>query len=152
LALAASCKSTAPSSFSTPEDALHELADTIGTNDDARAEKLLGADGPGLLESGDEVADMEDALRVQQFIREKIAFEEHGPDPRIALIGNEGWPFPIPLVHEDGTWHFDVEAGLEEVANRRVGRNELSTLASLHAYVDAQREYASAKRDGEPRC
>jgi hypothetical protein len=155
LALAAgfsACKSNAPASFSTPEDALRELADTIGTGDTERAQRLLGEEGPAMLQSGDEILDMEDGLRVQQFIREKIAFEEQGPDTRIALLGNDGWRFPIPLVHADGTWSFDVEAGAEEVANLRVGRNELSTLASLHAFVDAQREYASEARDGQPRC
>jgi hypothetical protein len=147
-----SCKSAAPEGFPTPEAAMHELADTIGTHDDARARRLLGADGPEMLQSGDEVADREDVQRVQQYIREKLAFEEPFPDLRIALLGNEGWPFPIPLVHEGGAWHFDVEAGLDEIANRRIGRNEISTLATLHAYVDAQREYESAAHDGEPRA
>jgi hypothetical protein len=149
---ASSCKSAEPAGFPTPEAALHELADTIGTHDNARAERLLGEGGPEMLQSGDEVADREDALRVQQYIREKIAFEEQGPDVRIALLGNEGWPFPIPLVREDGAWRFDVEAGVDEIANRRIGRNEISTLATLHAFVDAQREYASAEHDGEPRA
>jgi len=151
LGAGSSCKSTEPAGFPTPEAAMHELADTIGTHDDARARRLLGADGPEMLQSGDEVADREDAQRVQQFIREKLAFEEHFPDLRIALLGNEGWPFPIPLVREDGAWRFDVEAGIDEITNRRVGRNEISTLATLHAYVDAQREYESAAHDGEPR-
>ena len=31
---------------------------------------------------------------------------------------------------------------------RRIGENELSAIAALHAYVDAQRQYASAPRDG----
>ena len=150
LGATSACKSTGPASFATPEAALIEFADTIGTHDQERAERLLGEGGPELLESGDEVADMEDALRVQQYIREKIAFEEQDADTRIALLGKDGWPFPIPLVREDGTWRFDVEAGAEEVANRRVGRNEISTLATLHAYVDAQREYATEKRDGQP--
>jgi hypothetical protein len=152
LGAGAACKSTAPAGFPTPEAALHELADTIGTHDNARAERLLGKDGPEMLRSGDEVADREDAERVQQYIREKIAFEEPWPDLRIALLGNEGWPFPIPLVREDGAWRFDVEAGVDEIANRRIGRNEISTLATLHAYVDAQREYESAAQDGEPRA
>jgi len=148
--LAPGCKSTSPAGFATPAAALYELADTIGSHDNARAERLLGADGPEMLQSGDEVADREDALRVQQYIREKIAFEEHGADTRIALLGKDAWPFPIPLVRADGAWRFDVEAGVEEIANRRIGRNELSTLATLHAYVDAQREYASEGRDGAP--
>jgi hypothetical protein len=142
------CRSTGQEGFATPEAAMRELADVIGSHDEARTERLLGEDGLELLSSGDDVADREDAERVQQYIREKLAFEERGPDTRVALVGNEGWPFPIPLVHEDGTWRFDVEAGVEEIANRRVGRNELSAIASMHEYVDAQREYASASRDG----
>jgi len=142
------CKSASPAGFATPEGALHELADTIGSHDQARTEKLLGKDGRELLESGDEVADAEDALRVQQYIREKIAFEERDAKTRIALLGNEGWPFPIPLVQVSGAWHFDVEAGLEEIANRRIGRNELAT---LHEVVDAQREYAAEQHDGASR-
>jgi hypothetical protein len=68
------------------------------------------------------------------------------------LLGNDAWPFPVPLVREAGAWRFDVEAGIEELTNRRIGRNELSTLATLHEYVDAQREYASTGRDGNPPC
>jgi len=148
--LAPGCKSTSQTGFATPAAAFYELADTIGSHDNARAERLLGADGPEMLQSGDEVADREDALRVQQYIREKIVFEEQGANTCIALLGKDAWPFPIPLVRADGAWHFDVEAGVEEIANRRIGRNELSTLATLHAYVDAQREYASEGRDGAP--
>jgi hypothetical protein len=58
--------------------------------------------------------------------------------------------FPIPLVQEGKEWRFDVEAGRDEITNRRVGRNEISTIATLHAYVDAQREYQSEGRDGRP--
>lgn len=150
LLAAPACQSTSQSSFPTPEAAMTELANAIGTHDQERAERLLGADGYEMLQSGDEVADREDALRVQQYIREKLGFEERGPDTRIALLGKEGWPFPIPLVRESGGWQFDVEAGAEEIANRRIGRNELSTIATMHAYVDAQREYASEEHDGQP--
>ncbi|MBI5364621.1 MAG: DUF2950 domain-containing protein [Planctomycetes bacterium] len=152
LVAGSACKSVSTAGFDTPEAALRELADTIGGQDEARAERLFGPGGPELLRSGDEVADTEDALRVQEYIREKVAFEERGEDTRIALLGNAGWSFPIPLVRESGAWRFDVESGVEEIANRRVGRNELSTIASLHAYVDAQREYASEPRDGQPRA
>ena len=38
-------------------------------------------------------------------------------------------------------WHFDSAAGAEELINRRVGENELDTIQSCLAYVDAQREY-----------
>ena len=46
------------------------------------------------------------------------------------------------------TWTFDASAGREEVINRRVGRNELDTIQTLLAIVDAQREYAASDADG----
>jgi hypothetical protein len=136
--------------FAKPEDAIFALAEVIGTRDSARVDQLFGDGGIELLESGDEIADREDALRVQQQIREKLAFEDRDATTKIALLGNEGWPLAIPLVLLDGTWSFDVEAGLEELENRRIGRNELSTIATMHEFVDAQREYFAEGRDGQP--
>ncbi len=71
-------------------------------------------------------------------------------DAKIELnIGYDAWPFPIPLVKEDGQWFFDTQAGQEEILNRRVGRNELDTIRVCNAYVDAQRQYASVDRMGD---
>lgn len=136
--------------FSTPELAMLALADVIGTHDRARVEQLFGTGGFELLESGDEVADREDALRVQKKIREKLTFEDQDPTTKIAVIGEDAWPLPIPLVLQDGTWSFDIVAGVDEIETRRIGRNELSTIVSLHEYVDAQREYHAQGRDGQP--
>lgn len=135
-------------SFETPDQAMRALADCVGSPDSRGAEALFGADAVDLLSSGDEVADRADAEQVQKAIREKLAFEECGADTKVALIGAEAWPFPIPLVAKNGRWQFDVDGGLEEIANRRIGRNELATLATLHEYVDAQREYAATGHDG----
>jgi len=142
---------TRPSAtFATPELAMLALADVIGTQDNARVEELFGPGGLELLQSGDEVADRDDALHVQKKIREMLAFEDQDPTTKIALIGAEAWPLPIPLVIQDGTWSFDIVAGADEIETRRIGRNELSTIVSLHEYVEAQREYHAQGRDGQP--
>jgi hypothetical protein len=60
----------------------------------------------------------------------------------VLIIGQEDWPFPIPLVRKDSTWRFDTAAGREEILYRRIGRNELSAIQACLAYVDAQQEYA----------
>jgi hypothetical protein len=71
-------------------------------------------------------------------------------DTRSVLeVGPGNWPFPIPIVQREGRWFFDTAAGKEELLNRRIGRNELSVLQVVRAYVDAQREYASRDRDGD---
>jgi hypothetical protein len=56
-------------------------------------------------------------------------------------VGKDKWPFPIPIVQEGNVWYFDSAAGAEEVVNRRIGENELSTIQSCLAYVDAQQEF-----------
>jgi hypothetical protein len=138
--------------YATPEEAVLALGDVIGTGDEKKAEEILGENALDLLRSGDEVADREDAMRVKGMIAKKLAFEDVDENRKIALLGEDAWPFAIPLVKADGKWSFDVVSGVDEIENRRVGRNELRTLATLHALVDAEREYYASAHDGRPVC
>jgi hypothetical protein len=71
-------------------------------------------------------------------------------DTRVLLeVGDDLWPFPVPIVKKADGWYFDTEAGKDELLSRRIGKNELSTLQSVRAYVEAQREYATKDRDGD---
>ncbi|MEW6743867.1 MAG: DUF2950 domain-containing protein [Planctomycetota bacterium] len=144
--LAAACAGPRAGTFATPEEAVQALVES--TENAARAEELLGPGGFDVLKSGDDVADREDIVAVKGLILQRVAFKDSGEGRKIALLGHDAWELPIPLVSEGERWRFDVEAGKEEVLNRRVGRNELLTIATLHAGVDAQREYARQGRDG----
>jgi len=146
---ALACASPQPRSFATPDAAMQALADLAGSGDTLQAEEIFTPSGVELLKSGDPAADHEDALAVKALIVEKVVFEDLDGS-KIALIGNDAWPFAIPLVQHEGGWSFDIAAGREELLNRRIGRNELLALASLHAYVDAQLEYFAQGRDGLP--
>jgi hypothetical protein len=84
-----------------------------------------------------------------QRLGEKVDLVDQSGSRKLLQLGDDGWPFPIPLVQESGRWFFDTEAGEEEILNRRIGRNESGTIQVCHAYVDAQREYASQDRDGD---
>jgi len=150
LLAAAASDPLASGAFKTPEEAVQALAEVIETQDEARKEAMFGKNWRELLGSGDEVADREDALKARAMILEKVAFDDAPGGRKVALLGNDEWPFTIPLVQEGELWRFDVAAGAEELLNRRVGRNELLTLATLHGFVDAQREYHEAGHDGNP--
>jgi hypothetical protein len=67
----------------------------------------------------------------------------------VVLMGRNAWPMPIPLVRSAEGWHFDTEAGLEEMVDRRIGANELAAIGYARTYVQAQVEYAGADRDGD---
>lgn len=145
----AGCSSTPAGTFKSPEAAVKQLIDA-GENKTA-AEELLGPGGWELLRSGDDVADREDFNAVRALAVERIEFEDVNENCKIARLGKDHWELPLPLVRDGKQWRFDVEAGREEVLNRRVGRNEISTTASLRALAQAQIEYASVEHDGKPR-
>jgi hypothetical protein len=56
----------------------------------------------------------------------------------------------VPLAKEEAGWRFDTAAGTEELIARRIGRNELAAIGTVHAYVTAQRRYAEQTHDGNP--
>jgi hypothetical protein len=76
--------------------------------------------------------------------------EESGANRKTLVIGNEEWPFPVPVVKDSTGWRFDTAAGKEEVLARRIGRNELAVIESCRAYVTAQRRYAEHEHDASP--
>jgi len=47
-----------------------------------------------------------------------------------------------------GRWFFDARQGREEIVARRIGRNEVYTMQTVLAYVDAQREYYAQDHNG----
>ena len=83
-------------------------------------------------------------------VSEQWHLEDATPNRKTLVIGNEEWPFPVPLVKGADGWRFDTAAGKEEVLARRIGRNELQAIATSRAYVTAQRRYAQQGHDGKP--
>ncbi len=71
-----------------------------------------------------------------------------GDNKAIVFIGEQDFPFPIPLVRKNVRWQFDTAAGREEFLYRRIGRNELDAVEACLAYADAQNEYAGKDRTG----
>ena len=144
----AAAKSAAKqSSFASSEAAAAALADAVRGKD---VQKLLAVVGPGSgdwLFSGDQVQDANDWKKFLAAYDEKHSFDDKGTRA-VLQVGKDDWPFPAPLVKKDGKWLFDANAGREEILNRRIGQNELDTMQTLLAVVDAQREYAASDPDG----
>ncbi len=136
--------------FGSPEEAMKALAETVQAGDTKAAMAILGPEGEDILSSGDEVADRNTREEFVKEYQEKVDFVKEREDRVSVILGNDNWPFPIPIVKRGEGWVFDTKAGREEVLNRRVGRNELHAIQVCMAYVEAQRDYATTdwERDG----
>jgi Protein of unknown function (DUF2950) len=127
--------------FPSPEAALKALVTAAEHRDTNALHAVFGPEARELVSPDVVQATKESRLFVRR-LTEKVELV-HASDTKVTLqIGADGWPFPIPLVAQNGQWFFDTQAGREEILNRRIGRNELGALAVCHAYVEAQREYA----------
>jgi|LNFM01.1.fsa_nt_gb hypothetical protein len=142
-----------PQAFRTPEDGFAALVAALRSGNDRNAVRVLGSAGLRLVRSGDPVADR---TARDQFLREYDAKSEilrPSPDRAVLQVGADGWPLPVPLIQRGGSWRFDTAAASQEIIDRRIGRNEIDTIETLRALVDAQDDYAAtAGRQGALRA
>jgi len=130
--------------FPSPEAAARALEAAARASDPARLVAVLGPQSDDVVSSGDPVDDARVRKRFATAAAARTQIEKTPEGDRAILhVGADDWPFPIPLVREGNEWRFDTAAGKEEILNRRIGRNELATLASCRTYVDAQHEFAA---------
>lgn len=134
--------------FASPEEAARAMVEALNSNDLKALEAIFGPGSRDLITSGDSAADQLDRERFLKLYDEKNRLEQTA-DKVVLSVGNEDWPFPIPMVKKDVFWRFDTEEGSEEILARRIGRNELNVIQVCLAYVDAQREYALKDRNGD---
>lgn len=134
--------------FATPELAVAALNDAVTTTNRAALTLLLGSASDALVNPDAVQGARELSVFSSAFHASNRLVTE--TDTRMILeVGEGSWPFPIPLVRVPDGWQFDTAAGLEELLNRRIGRNELEVLQVMRAFVQAQREYATVDRDGD---
>ncbi len=148
-ASAKAAEKPAGKAYASPEAAVQALVAAARTADPLRLLEVLGADARDLVFSGDTVEGKREAENFVKEYEEKHHLRKISEERAILELGADDWPFPIPVIRVDGKWYFDVAAGREELLNRRIGRNELTAIQVMLAYVNAQLEYASQDRDGD---
>jgi len=137
-----------PKTFSSPEDAVKALVAATQAVDHATVNAIFGAQVKDML-SGDA---KQDALEFTAFAKSLGQYHQlvKKADDRYVLdLGDQNWPFPIPLVKHGSSWSFDTAAGKEEIINRRIGEDEAAAIGVCRTYLEAQREYANEDRSGD---
>lgn len=146
IGLAASASvASAQELFKSPGDAAAALAAAARSGNVDQLDSILGARGREIVSSGDRVADAADRERFLAAYDNRHSITEQ-QDKATLVIGQDEFPFPIPLVRVRGRWKFDTEAGRNEILYRRIGRNELAAIQASLAFADAQNEYAAKDR------
>lgn len=134
--------------FKSPDEAATALAAAARASNLNQLYAILGIQGREIVSSGDRVADAADRQRFVTAYDNRHSITERGNTATL-LVGQDEFPFPIPIVRANGRWKFDAEAGRREILARRIGRNELDAIQASLAFFDAQYEYAAKDHTGQ---
>lgn len=139
-----------PRIFDSPKQAADALIEAAGKFDESALTQIFGAGGEDIAFTGELAQDRKHAADFAAEAKEKesISIDPKNGNRAFVLVGNEDWPFPVPLVRRSSKWSFDANAGRQELLYRRIGANELDAIQVCHGYVEAQYDYAFQKREG----
>jgi hypothetical protein len=135
--------------FKTPQEASEALIRAAESDDVSALLEIFGPDGKDLVASADSVQDKNRAKEFAAKAHEKnlVTVDPKNKARAVLTVGNDDWPFPIPLVQKSGVWRWDTKQGHEEIMFRRIGANELDAIQICRGFVEAQMEYASEVHD-----
>ena len=135
--------------FATPEDAANTLIDAAEKYNEATLTEVLGRDSYDIIHTGEPARDSEKVKEFAAQARTKMSIEVNKAKNRATMVvGDEDWPFPVPIIKVGASWFFDTKSGRQEILRRRIGRNELDAIEICRGYVEAQHDYALRKRQG----
>jgi hypothetical protein len=136
--------------FASPQQAAAALVDAAELFDVTTLQEILGPGGAELVVTQDTAQDRQRAATFAAEAREKtsVTLDPKNSGRAILSVGNEDWPYPVPIVKRRGTWSFDANAGRKEILTRRIGANELDAIAICRGYVEVQKEYALQAHGG----
>jgi len=136
--------------FDTPQEATDALVEAADKFDVVALSHIFGPGGEAVVFSGEFAQDRKHAADFAAEAREKktVSVDPKAGNRAFLLVGNEDWPFPVPIIKRGNKWFFDGKAGLQELLYRRIGANELDAIQVCEGYVEAQYDYAFQPREG----
>jgi hypothetical protein len=136
--------------FNTPQEAADALVAAAEQFDERVLGEIFGPGGKDLVFTGEYPQDRQRASAFAAEAREQksVSVDPKSGNRAFLLVGNEDWPFPVPIVKLGVKWVFDANAGRQELLYRRIGSDELDAIDICRGYVEAQHDYALQKREG----
>jgi hypothetical protein len=144
VSISAAAPAMSPTAFASSEEAAQALIKASEANDTTTLLQLFAPNGKDLVETGDPAEDKQSRAQFAELAHKKMALvpDPASPDRIFISVGDQDWPFPVPLIQKDGKWLFDSSEGAKEVLARRIGTHELTAIEICRGYVEAQNQYA----------
>lgn len=148
-ALACAMPSLAQERFDSADAAAQALIEAAASHDSGRLMAIIGPQAKGILTSGSATQDRNEQEEFARLARAKHRLDVSPMNPNRAVlsIGDEDWPFPVPICRVNGKWSFDASQTPVEMQARHIGADELDAIEICHGYVAAQMTFASEDRD-----
>lgn len=149
LALACVTSAMAQERFNTPEAAAQAVIEAAGNHDSNRLTAIFGPAAKGVLTSGNTAQDQNEQSEFARLARDqhRIQVSPMNANRAILVIGDQDWPFPVPMLKKDSKWAFDASQAPMEMRARRIGTDELDAVEICRGYVAAQKKYAATDWD-----
>ena len=96
----------------------------LKTDNTEQITAIFGREALEAVASGDAVSDKQDREVIGLAMEQSWRWAPLGPDRQELIIGDEQWPFPVPLAKSGDQWVFDSEAG------KRGGRSPAESAAT----------------------
>lgn len=138
-----------PQAFETPEALVEAWLAAAAKNDDDALRALAGTAYADLVQPGGDPTVAQVRATFVEKANEFWTLRDNDDGTKTLVLGDNRWPFPIPIHQTDAGWTLDAEAGLEEMRMRRIGWNELTAIKLCRAYVELQEEYHAKDRDDD---
>lgn len=148
LFIACAIPSFAQEHFDSAEAAANALIEAVSSHDTARMSAILGPTAKAILTSGNVEQDTTEQTEFAEraHTKHRLEISPMNPNRAVLAIGDEDWPFPVPIVRTKGKWSFDCSVAHSEMQARRIGTNEMDAVEICRGYVEAQKKYASVDR------
>jgi len=142
-------QTSATRTFSSVGEACHALFQAAQKSDERELEAILGTE-KRVISSGDEIEDKLEREQFSQKYQEMHRLVREADGNTVLYIGAENWPFPIPLVSTNGAWHFDSDAGKNEILFRTIGENEATAILVCDDFASARKQHNASESANDP--
>ena len=121
--------------FASAEEASRALFVAVQSHDSSTLQEILGQNTQ-IISSNDAARDELDRAQFVSKYQQMHRLAPAANGTMVLYIGAENWPFPIPLLSQNGLWRYDSDTGEQEVLYRRIGENEVAAIEACRALVE----------------